>query len=254
MMDMERFSTRGYDILPAGNLEKLSGLRQEIFLKARELAGGGSEDAEEFMDNFHQLEIRGPALNTMRMELIRYCTDKLNVGQTVFEAFEDTLLRLVGPDVVVQKTANLVIQQPGDPDRVPTHRDAPQNSPFEVVVWVPLVKVYATKGMYVLDRDKTDVSLGMLQDPDSGYQNQSKFTVDEGEVLDMPFGHALMFWPGLVHAVDINLEQETRWALNIRYKSLFAPTGAKGQSEFFETLRLSPLARLAFDYEMEAQG
>jgi len=42
--------------------------------------------------------------------------------------------------------------------------------------------------------------------------------------------------------------------LNIRYKSLFAPTGAKGQSEFFETLRLSPLARLAFDYEMEAQG
>ena len=108
--------------------------------------------------------------------------------------------------------------------------------------------------MYVLNRDKTEVSLDMLKDPVAGYQNQTRFTVEEGDVLSMDFGEALMFWPGLVHSVGINVEQETRWALNIRYKNLFAPTGAKGQAEFFETLRLSPLARLGFQYEMESSS
>lgn len=253
-MDSGKFESVGYDIVPAGDMKRLSGLREQIYRKAKELTGEGSDDPEEFLNNFHQHEIRGPALNGVRMKLIQHCTEKLDVAQTVYEAFEDSLLRLVGPDIVVQKTVNLVIQQPGDPDVVPTHRDAPLNSPFEVVVWLPLVRIYGTKGMYVLDREKTTMSLNMLRDTNKGYPAQENFAVQEGTVLDMPFGHALMFWPGLVHSVGVNVEQETRWALNIRFKSLFAPTGAKGQSEFFETLRLSPLARIAFEYEKEAYG
>ena len=118
----------------AGLIEKLVDLRQQIFLKAKELTGEDSEDPEDFLNNFHRQEIREGSLNEMRVELIKYCTENLDVGQTVFEAFSDSLTQLLGPDIVVQKTANLFIQQPGDPDVVPTHRDAPLSSPFEVVV------------------------------------------------------------------------------------------------------------------------
>ena len=251
-MDTSNFAEKGYDIVAAGNLDKLAELRTQIHRKARELAGDGEDDPETFMNNFHRLELRGPGLNRLRMELIKYVSDNLDVAQTIYEAFSGYLTELVGPDIVVQKTTNLVIQQPGDPDQVPTHRDAPLNSPFEVVVWIPLVSVYGTKSMYVLDREKTDVSLQMLKKPESGYEDQTRFATEQGDILSMPFGHALFFWPGLVHAVGVNAEQETRWALNIRYKNLFAPSGAKGQAEFFEVLRLSPLARLALEYEKGA--
>ena len=251
-MDTKRFVEKGYDIISADNPSELTQLRDKIFAKAKELAGVESDDPEGFLNNFHRLELRGPELNKLRMELIGYCTEHLDVGKTIFDAYSKTLTELLGPDILVQKTANMVIQQPGDPDRVPTHRDAPLNSPFEIVVWVPLVDVYDTKGMYVLDRAKTEVGLDMQRNSESGYQDLSRFAEQEGDVLDMPFGHALFFWPGLVHAVDINVEQETRWALNIRYKNLFAPTGAKGQIEFFDVLKLSPLARLALEYEKEA--
>ena len=123
---------------------------------------------------------------------------------------------------------------------------------FEIVVWLPLVDVYGTKSMYVLDRENTDVALGKLGNPESGYNDYSRLPEQSGDILNMSFGHACMFWPGLVHAVGINLEQETRWALNMRYKNLFAPAGAKGQAEFFELIRISPLARMGLQYEREA--
>jgi len=251
-LDTSNFAEKGYDIVAAENMDKLTELREQIHSKARELAGDGEDDPETFMNNFHRLELRGPELNKLRVELIKHVSDNLDVAQTIYDAFSGYLTDLVGPDIVVQKTTNLVIQQPGDPDQVPTHRDAPLNSPFEVVVWIPLVSVYGTKGMYVLDREKTDVSLQMLKKPESGYEDQTRFATEQGDILSMPFGHALFFWPGLVHAVGVNTEQETRWALNIRYKNLFAPSGAKGQAEFFQVLRLSPLARLALEYEKGA--
>ena len=212
------------------------------------------DDIEDFFNNFHKYEIRGPSLNTMRMELIRYCSDQLGSNRMVFDAFQDSLTRLLGPDVVVQKTTNLVIQQPGDPDRVAIHRDAPLNSPFEIVVWLPLVDVYGTKSMWVLNRDNSHEGLTMLGASEAGYEDISKFAEGKGEILLVPFGHGCMFWPGLVHGVDVNAEHETRWAINIRYKNLFAPAGAKGQAEFFEVLQLSPLTRIALEYEKEAHG
>ena len=127
-MNTARFVKKGYDIVAANDIDKLVGLRAEIIEKAKELVGGGADDPEEFLNNFHHFELQGTSLNTMRVDLIRYCTEHLDIGKKVFEAFSDPLTQLLGPDIVVQKTTNLVIQQPGDPDRVPTHRDAPWNS------------------------------------------------------------------------------------------------------------------------------
>ena len=251
-MDTARFSETGYDIVRADNPGKLVELREEIVRKARELVGDETGDSEAFLNNFHHLELRESSLNEKRMELIKYCTEHLDAGRKVFDAFSESLTQLLGPDIVIQKTTNLVIQQPGDPDRIPTHRDSPLNSPFEIVVWLPLVDVYDTKSMYVLNRDRSQVALNMLKEPESGFHEFSSLPSQEGDALEVSFGQACFFWPGLVHAVDINEEQETRWALNIRYKNLFAPSGAKGQAEFFDLLSLSPLARMALEYEKEA--
>ena len=157
-----------------------------------------------------------------------------------FEAFP-RIAELVGVDVVQQKGCNLVIAMPGDTDHVPTHRDAPLNSNFEVVCWVPLVDCYGTKSMKILDWAQTDDALKVLQA--QGYEAYNQYAIENGTVLKLDFGSACLFWAGLVHTVVTNSTQETRWSLNHRYKNYWAPYGEKG-SGYFEMLRLSPLTEV----------
>ena len=41
-------------------------------------------------------------------------------------------------DICVQNI-NFSIQRPSDQQRAPFHKDSPPNSPYEIVVWLPLV-------------------------------------------------------------------------------------------------------------------
>ena len=43
------------------------------------------------------------------------------------------------------------------------HRDAPLNSSYEIVIWIPLVDCYKTKSMYILNFDKTNRALNFLK-------------------------------------------------------------------------------------------
>jgi sporadic carbohydrate cluster 2OG-Fe(II) oxygenase len=248
-INIERFLEQGYDIVPADRPDVLVAMREEIFEKAKDMVAYKGEALEEFFNKFHQYNLRGSALNEKRVQIVRYFTEHLNTGQNIYDAFSDTLLRLIGPDIVAQKITNLVIQQPGDIDQTPTHRDAPLNSPFEIVIWLPLVDVYRTKGLHVLNLNKSRQALDLLEDADLGYEKFRLFAQQEGTQLNIPFGHACFFWTGLVHGCDVNKEDETRWSLNFRYKNLFSPVGSKGLGEFFNLLQLSPLARLALEYE-----
>lgn len=239
---------KGYDIVPAERADLLIQLRDSIYRKARDLAGSGPHEPEAFLNGFHTLGFEGGRLNELRLQMVEHCTG-IAAGRTVFEIFDKHLTALLGPDVVSQKTVNLVIQQPGDPDQVPTHRDAPVNSPFEVVVWLPLVDCFRTKGMYILDRPSSFEAARFLYEPEPSYEQYCTFAEGHGSDLTVPFGDACVFWTGLVHGCRINAENETRWSLNIRYKNLFSPYGSKGLGDYFEILRLSPLARAAFEFE-----
>jgi sporadic carbohydrate cluster 2OG-Fe(II) oxygenase len=251
-MDSAKFIEQGFAMVPAENLDALGRLREQIAQKARELVKDQKEEStEEFLNNFHRHGLQGGELNQARMALVNYCSEQLDVGPTLFEVFSDTIMNLIGPDILVQKTTNLVIQQPGDPDVVPTHRDSPANSPFEIIIWLPLVDVFGTKSMYMLNRDKSRIALDMLSEPGSGYEAYNEYAAREAENLEIPYGQACFFWPGLVHGCHLNGEGETRWALNIRYKNLFSPVGDKGLTEYFDLLRISPLAQVAFEYQRE---
>jgi len=250
-VNINKFLEKGYDIVPAENIDLLIGLRDEIAKQAKILAGIGDpdQDSDKFLNSYHSLEMQGSALNQHRVNLVKYCTEEMDIGQTLFDAFHDTIINLIGPDIVVQKVTNLVIQQPEDPDITLTHRDAPLNSPFEIIMWLPLVDVYGSKSMYVLDRQESAKALDILKEPQSGYEEYKKYAGEHGEDLEVPFGSACFFWPGLIHGCHINQIQETRWSLNIRYKNLFSPVGPKGLGEFFDLLTLSPLARIGLEFE-----
>lgn len=250
---LNAFEERGYAILPAVDRKPLDELRARIFDHAKTLVPYKGEKPEDFFNKFHEYGLKSVELNKFRMDLMGWCNRELRVARSLHETFRDHIAALVGPDVVAQKGTNLVVQPPGDKDQTPTHRDAPISSHFEVIVWVPLVDVYRTKSMFISDRAGSSKSLDMLQSGGS-YADFCAYVEKHSTNLKVDYGQACFFAGGIAHGCPLNVETETRWSLNMRYKNIFSPYGARGINDYFELLTLSPLAKVGFDFEKQEYG
>jgi len=240
------FERKGYAVIPADDLDAIVKLREQILDRAKCIFGETQQTVEEFFNFFHHQGVTGATLNERRLQLISEVNANVDSGSLIFQGFRSTIIELLGPDLLVQKNTNLVIQQPQDPNPSELHRDAPANSPFEVVVWLPLTDSYGTKAMYILDRDGTRNALKHVEDA-SDLKSMEAYVRDSAPNLPVPFGSALFFWAGLLHGSRVNVENETRWTLNQRFKNLFSPNGGKEPFEFFKIHQLSPLCKSAME-------
>ncbi len=249
---MYSFFSKGYEVVEADDLAILDTLRTEVFHYMSEVFGIDSGLLPETaLNEFHKHTafLEATEVNTLRMELIQKISFNIDFAEMIYKAFEKNIHSLLGPDILAQKTCNLVLQPPGDPNPSELHRDAPLNSPYEIVVWVPFVDCYETKAMYLLDADSTADAMAFLDKEPENWEGFELFCKGKAKRPPVPYGSALIFFTGLFHGSDINEEQETRVSVNIRYKNLFAPTGLKNQLQFFKLLRTSPVARLGASLE-----
>ena len=249
---LAEFEARGFSVVPATDRSAPDRLRRSVRDLAYEILGvTPSEHVDADLDRLHDHVEPGDPATAFRLALTRSTTERLDVGREVFSAFESQLAQLIGVDVLAQRVPNVVFQPPGDPHPTELHRDAPANSPYEVVVWLPLVDCAGTKSMYLLDRSASREVLDFHRahpDDADGFQR----LLDERAVLmNVSYGHALMFWPGLFHGSLVNREPDSRLSLNIRFKHLFAPLGMKDPFRYFTVLHTSPLTRLGLAFERD---
>lgn len=247
----DEFEQRGYCIVPASRPDALDALRLHIRDVAHRLIGAPNGDVDADLNGLHRHLATPDHAARFRMDLTKAMIEDLDVGATVFDAFGDYLTRLVGNDVLSQRVPNVVFQPPGDPHPTQLHRDAPANSPYEVVVWLPLVDCFATKSMYILDRASTIEALDAFR---AAPDDEAAFrTVLESRSVqvEVPYGSALLFWSALFHGSVVNREHESRISLNTRFKNLFAPLGMKDPFRYFSILRTTPLTRLGMRFQRE---
>jgi len=64
------------------------------------------------------------------------------------------------------------------------------------------------------------------------------------------YGEILIFNQALPHGNVKNLENETRWSLNCRFKSIFSPYNDKKLGEYFEAITLRKVSQIAMQYEL----
>jgi sporadic carbohydrate cluster 2OG-Fe(II) oxygenase len=153
----------------------------------------------------------------------------------------------------MQSRVNLSIQFPGDDSSLlATHADTwSGDSPFEVVVWLPLVDCYKTKSMYILPPEK-NINLNKNFKGMSGKNSEDLFQSIESDVqwIDINYGEVMIFNQSLPHGNRINQENETRWSMNCRFKGLFSPYGDKKIGEFFEpiTTKAASISGLNYQY------
>ena len=151
----------------------------------------------------------------------------------------------------MQKLINLSIQLPNDKSStLPIHSDVwAGDSPFELVLWIPLVDCYKTKAMFILP-PKHSSELNNQFKKFSRKSSEDIFRKISKKIkwIDIKFGEVLIFNQHLPHGNRVNKEKETRWSMNCRFKSIFSPYADKKIGEFYEPITLRIASKMGMNY------
>ncbi len=208
------------------------------------------EDPAAFLNAIHG-RVPIASLNELRLGVIRGLNRHEWLRPLLYQLAKTELDALVGNELAMQRRVNLSIQMPGDDSSLlALHSDVwSGDSPYEVVLWVPLVDCFRTKSMYLIPPAK-DARLRELFAAGRGESAEQLFgrVREQAEFLKVSYGELMLFSQALGHGNRVNQEPETRWSLNVRFKGLYTPYGDKGLGNFFEPISLRPLSRVGLDY------
>ena len=248
----KEYLEQGYIIRPVAGISTLERIQAEFASLIKNDYADSTSKTSNILNNIHE-HIDVANLNAFRLRMIERVNSNNWFRQAYYELAKPYLDSLVGNELSMQMRVNLSIQLPGDRSSLlPTHADTwSGDSPFEVVVWLPLVDCYDTKSMYILPPDSAK-KLSDDFDIRAGANSETLFSAIKDEVkwLTVDYGNILIFNQTLPHGNRVNQEQETRWSMNCRFKSVFSPYGDKKLGEFFEPVTLRAVSRLGMDYNL----
>jgi sporadic carbohydrate cluster 2OG-Fe(II) oxygenase len=249
----KEYLSQGYVIRPVADLEALQWIRtQFMILVGESLETPLDGTPEEVLNNIHN-HVSVAKLNTFRLKIIRGFNAINEFRQMYFKAARPYLEVLVGNELAMQLRVNLSIQFPGDDSSLlPVHADTwSGDSPFEVVVWLPLVDCYNTKAMYILPpKDSDQLTREFVARAGNTSEDLYQSIQSKVQFLEVRYGEVLVFNQALPHGNRINAEPETRWSLNCRFKGVFTPYGDKKIGEFFEPITLRAASRIGMAYKL----
>ena len=249
----EEYLRQGYIIRPAADLTALEWMRNQYCRLISELTGIKNADDPYVILNEAHKYLTLEELNSFRLKLIQKLNAVDGFREMYFRTARPYLETLVGNELAMQLRVNLSIQLPNDKSSLlPVHADTwSGDSPFEIVVWIPLVNCYRTKAMYLLPPQaysdfNANFSINAGNSSESLYQRIKPHI----KWLEIDYGEILLFDQSLPHGNRINQESETRWSMNCRFKGVFTPYGDKKLGEFFEPITLRVASQLGMTYQL----
>lgn len=249
----ERFLAEGYVIVEAENRPGLDRIRALVADTVRERLGVGRNLPDgRLLDAVHE-HVTVEQLNELRLSVIQALRAAAWFRPTYYSLARGSLHAIVGNELAMQRSVGLNVQLPHDDSSLlPIHCDVwDGDSPFEVVLWVPLVDCYRTKSMFILPLPKDRAhQRRMAAHQHEGSEALYHAIEADARFLDIPYGRVLLFSQTLMHGNRVNRESETRWSLNARFKSAMSPYADKKLGEFFDPISLRPATRIGLDYEM----
>ncbi len=244
---INEFTAQGYSIVPIENINIVNESRNFIsnYISKKYKVTGSSEY---ILNHCHELidQITDSKVNQFILEIINEFSKYYKMDQIIYSSCATFLERILGPDIASQKHPNIVFQYPNSERISELHSDAPANSFYEIVSWLPLVNCYSSKSFYILDKNKSFSLLSSYRNNQfNSFKELRAQAIKEATHLEVDYGHALFFWSGLLHGSVINKTNESRWSYNVRYKNLFAPAGLKEPLSFYNIFSKSAITELA---------
>ena len=250
-LQMERdFLTKGYVVADVSCQDSYAKIQNLIATQASGYLGIKIEDPVEFFNDTHKF-VGVENLNDFRLHVIRSMVDTDWFRPAYYKLAQEALHALVGNELAMQLRVNLSIQMPNDDSSLlPVHADVwSGDSPFEVVVWIPLVDCYQTKTMFLLPPEKNARLMENFANI-AGSSSEELYKHIENEVdwIQIKAGQVLVFDQNLPHGNRVNRVQETRWSMTCRFKGVYTPYGDKKIGEFFEPITLKVASRNGMAY------
>jgi sporadic carbohydrate cluster 2OG-Fe(II) oxygenase len=220
------FLQNGFIVCDAESPKILESIRHDVtqiatsWLKQNQLESNLSDLAtsHEFVAN--------ERLNDLRLTIFNEINKFADIRQRYFWLARQGLAALVGNELSMQNKVNLSIQQPNDESSVlPIHSDIwTGDSPFQVVLWVPLTDASKSNSMFLLPpRESREarqrVAAGDFKSMvqiEAEYQSQMVTMV-------VPYGKVLIFDSNCLHGNVLNETKSVRWSMNCRFTGLLTP-------------------------------
>lgn len=226
-------------------------IRENIANIVRDILGLSKEETSDILLNQIHKKVSVSDLNSFRLKVIQSMNSLADFRYHYYRVAKPYLETLVGNELSMQLRVNLSIQFPNDDSSLlPVHSDTwSGDSPYEIVVWLPIVDCYKTKSMYLLPPDPSKKLISDFKNQ-SGVSSEDLFQSISKDVqwLEVKYGEVLLFDQGYPHGNRVNEELDTRWSMNCRFKSVFTPYGDKKLGEFFEPITLRAASKIGMEY------
>ncbi len=258
----KKFNKNGYVIAKTKEKELLLKLQSkilELILASNKSARQNFKrfkNTKDFFPNLHKF-ISLDELNNFRVKIIKSINNDDDFRENYYLVAKELLDELVGNELAMQNKLNLSFQMPNDKNsQLPMHSDIyAGESPFEVVIWIPLMDVKANnQSMYItspkhnkqINKEVTTTKTKTLNQLYEKYKSKFKF-------LKINFGEVLIFTPILQHGNVINTTNNTRISLNCRFKSLLSPYDVFSKTHrniphFYRPLQIKAMTKIGFNF------
>lgn len=249
----KEYLDKGYIIRTVEDIEALDWIKKQFDRLIREILPDiGDMESVKLLNNIHEY-VPVSDLNNFRLKIIHEINSTDGFREMYFRVARKHLEILVGNELAMQLRINLSIQLPQDDSSLlPVHSDIwSGDSPFEVVVWLPLVDCYGSKAMYILPPKNSEELSKQFRNKAGGSSEKLYQAIkDEVQWLEVRKDEVLIFDQALPHGNRLNRENETRWSMNCRFKGVFTPYGDKKIGEFFEPITLRAASQKGMVYEL----
>jgi len=247
-----QYLKKGYVIQNIEDLDSLSWMR-DYYCKIikKNIPKLSNTKSEKILNKIHE-NISVSNLNKFRLNIINKINSNKDFRKKFYKISKPLVDIVVGNEVVMQNRVSLSIQLPKDDSSLlPIHADTWSGvSPFETVIWLPLVDCYKTKSMYILPPKKSKKIQSLLLDKKIKKSEDIFKKIKQDLVwLDVKYGQVVIFDQSLPHGNVVNKESETRWSMNCRFKSVFTPYADKKIGEYYEPITLRAASKKGIKYK-----
>ena len=195
-------------------------------------------------------------LNEVRLTLFKEMNSEKKFRDNFFKLAKNTLYSTVGNELAMQNNINLSIQMPNDDSSLlPIHSDTwDGDSPFETVLWLPLVNCFKTKSMFLLNSNRYENFKKIYKKKKvKSVSNLHNSLKKDLNFIKINYGNFLLFNQNLPHGNVVNKTKETRISLNCRFKGLFTPYAQKKLGGFFSPISLRPASKIGLEYKFPGE-
>ena len=220
------FLRDGYVVREAESESNLKGIRQDVVQIATNWLKQNGLKSESFdLATSHEF-VPNDRLNDLRLTIFAEINKQPDIRQRYFLLARQTLATLVGNELAMQNKVNMSVQQPNDESSVlPMHSDIwTGDSPFQVVLWVPLTDASDTNSMFFLPPKESREARQRAAAGEFKSMDQIEDTYHSQMItMVVPHGKVLVFDSNCLHGNVLNETKTARWSINCRFTGLLTP-------------------------------